>query len=109
MTPREAQPHVQCKGTAATQLMTLADTLTELVTAGYKEVTVVVTDRHKTLQAVIDRIETSVGAKEPLQDQYAAATVEFGGKCGPVEYVHGSVPRTITNMDNTTNYAWRSG
>ena len=68
MTPREAQPHVQCKGTAATQLMTLADTWTELVTAGYKEVTVVVTDRHKTLQAVIDRIETSVDAKEPLQD-----------------------------------------
>ena len=79
------------------------------MTAGYKEVTVVVTDRHKTLQAVIDRNETSVGAKEPLQDEYAAATVEFGGKCGPVEYVHGSVPRTITNMDDITNYAWRSG
>ena len=109
MTPREAQPHVQCKGTAATQLMTLVDTYTELVTAECKEATVVVMDRQKTRQAVIDRIETSVGAKEPLQDQYAAATVEFGGKCGPAEYVHGSVPRTITNMDNTTNYAWRSG
>ena len=27
---------------------------------------------------------------------------------GPAEYVHSSVPRTITNMDDTTNYAWRS-
>ena len=35
--------------------------------------------------------------------------MEFGGVCGPVEYVHDSVPRTITDIDNTQDYAWRSG